>query len=278
MPWRNRPTHIDNMTSNISHVVFIDENGDSSMENIIKSERNGKEPDRSNQFFTITACLFQRSDYAKARDKISAIKQKHWKDGLFDYKGKVKRICFHSSDIRTRKNAFHPTVINFSDFMDDLNKLMTDIKAVIFSSSIDKLTLYRRYSNPHNPYDLCMCFVLERIVLSLSNNDKCIIILEARGKKEDKALLEYLKSLIDNGSYYVSKDYFKKIKGVYFNPKWSKSDNDLKSFCGLEIADLISYPIYKYYVYKVRDRAYEIIEPKIYGYPVINGRGLKFFP
>jgi hypothetical protein len=47
---------------------------------------------------------------------------------------------------------------------------------------------------------------------------------------------------MDNGNYYISPQLLKrKIKGVYFNSKWSKSDKDLKTYFGLELADLCSY-------------------------------------
>ena len=54
-----------------------------------------------------------------------------------------------------------------------------------------------KYSNPFNPYDLSMEFILERFVkFYLKSNDRAAIILESRGKNEDRELLKHIKKNI----------------------------------------------------------------------------------
>lgn len=221
----------------------------------------------------------RKSNFINSKKEIVSLKESHWEDGLYNYKGKLKRVCFHSHEIRKGKDAFSDIIIDKTKFITDLSNYMMNIEVDIFSSTLDKEAYCERYMNPVNPYDLCMNFILERFVkYYLKSDEKAMIILEARGKTEDEKLLNHIKNIIDNGTYYVSSSYFKKIKGVYFNPKWCKEADDKKSYFGLEIADLVSYPIHKFNTKNCKDRAFECIEDKIYGFPKYGGRGIKKFP
>lgn len=279
MGWRNRPTSKSKWPDNVDVIMFIDENGDTSMKNVKRSITEEKELTINNKYFTITGCVIRKENFEKAKNDIIDIKERHWKEGIFKYKDKEKRVCFHSHEIRKGINAFHETVINRSEFMKDISEYMIELKVDIFSSTLDKEAHYKKYLEPDNPYNLCMDFILERLVkFYLNPGETASIVLEARGKKEDRKLLEHVKRVIDNGTRFVSSEYFKKIKGVYFNPKWSKESDDKKSYFGLEIADLISYPIHKYNIKGEKDRAFKAIENKIYGYPNYEGKGIKNFP
>lgn len=279
LSWRNRPKFKRNWPSEIDVIMFVDENGDSSIKNIQKSLKNRKSIEENNKYFTTTGSVIRKENFTQARKDIIKLKEEHWEDGLYEYKDKLKRVCFHSHEIRKGKDAFNANVIDKSKFMKDISEYMLNLQIDIFSATLDKEAHCRKYMDPDNPYNLCMNFILERFVkYYLGDNEKAIIILEARGKKEDSKLLNHIKFLIDNGTQYVSKDYFKKIKGVYFNSKWCKESDEKKSYFGLEIADLVSYPIHKYNTKDNKDRAFECIEDKIYGFPNYKGKGIKTFP
>lgn len=279
MSWRNRPTYKSKWPDGIDVIMFVDENGDSSIKNIKKNLKNGKPIEENNKYFTTTGCVVRKEHFVQAKNDIIKLKENHWENGLYNYKGKLKRVCFHSHEIRKGKDAFNSDVIDKSKFIIDISDYMLNLNIDIFSATLDKESHCRKYIDPDNPYDLCMNFILERFVkYYLDDNEKAIIILEARGQKEDSNLLSHIKKLIDNGTRYVSKDYFKKIKGVYFNPKWCKESDGKKSYFGLEIADLVSYPIHKYNTRENKDRAFECIENKIYGFPKYKGKGIKKFP
>lgn len=279
MSWRNRPTYKRKWPDNIDVIMFIDENGDASIKNIQKNLKNGKPIEENNKYFTTTGSVIRKENFIKSREDIIKLKETHWEGGLYEYKGRLKRVCFHSHEIRKGKDAFNENVIDKTKFMKDISEYMLNLEIDIFSATLDKEAHCRRYIDPDNPYNLCINFILERFVkYYLNENEQAIIILEARGKKEDSKLLNHIKLLIDNGTYFVSKDYFKKIKGVYFNSKWCKESNEKKSYFGLEIADLVSYPIHKYNTKNNKDRAFECIENKIYGFPSYIGKGVKKFP
>ncbi len=276
--WRNRPTTIDYVPEGIDYIISIDESGSSNLKQVLKAKRNGKEPADSEKHFTVTACKISMEKFNQARDMMMEIKHRYWENALFDYKDGPKRVCFHSREIRTRREAFNPGIIDYPSFIADLSEMMKNIPLTLYASHIDKEKHVQQYIHPLSPYDLCMTFVLERIMLDIGANKTCVIILEARGKKDDNELLNFIIQLLDHGSRYCSSTIFSKIKGVYFNPKWSAADDDQKSYWALELADLCAYPIQKYFTYNKKDKAFETLLPKISCYPNIGGKGLKTFP
>lgn len=277
--WRNRPTTIDYIDRNrIDVVINIDESGSANLKQVLKAKRAGVPPVESEKHFTVTACAISMNDFVETRDMVMALKNKYWTDGLYAYKGTQKRVCFHSHEIRGRKEAFSPDIIDHNAFVADLSQLMAAVPMTVYASHIDKERHVNRYLYPDEPYDLCMTFVLERVLRDLLGSQSCVIILESRGKGEDRELLDFIKRLIDHGSRYYSASHFSRIKGVYFNPKWCKRADDKMSYWELELADLCAYPIQKYFVYGTKDLAFQVIAPKLSHYPHYAGKGLKSFP
>ena len=81
--------------------------------------------------------------------------------------------------------------------------------------------------------------------------------------------------LFQNENYSLKNNAVNIINGIWFNPKRTKENNE--TYFGLELADLVSYPIFKYCRSMKQDKAYESIKEKIYNYHH-NGYGLKLFP
>lgn len=276
--WRNRPTNIDNVPATINRIIAIDESGSSSLKHAINSLKTGSTPKENERTFVISACSIYCKDIELIEKKIMDLKFRYWHDGLYNYKGKEKRVCFHSKEIRGRNGAFKLDRTVYDQFEQDLKNTLEKLPIKLFVSHIDKIAHVRKYTKPSSPYDLCMNFILERIVMDLGRNETCIVILESRGKKEDKKLLDVITRIIDKGTSFMSSDKFESIKGVYFNPKWSANDDEKKSYWCLEIADLFVYPFYKHYNYKCEDPSYDALLPKLHKYPNYEGKGLKSFP
>lgn len=277
MGWRNRPKYIENCPQNVDYIMFIDENGDSDLKHVINCKNKSLTPDTANVYFTISGVIINKDNLNSIKENINELKNKYWYEGIHKYGNNNKKVCFHSREIRRREGPFKD--IKYDAFINDLSKFMENIPCSIISSTINKFEHVKKYDNPTEPYDLCLIFILERLVkYYLSDDDSSIIILESRGKKEDKKILEYMKRLLDNGTEYVSKDLFKKIKGIYFNSKWQHCSQNKKTYFGLEIADLYSYPIHKYCKGLGKDRAFKCLEKKIYKYPKYDGCGIKKFP
>lgn len=276
--WKNRPTTIDYISQDINYIVSIDESGTSNLKQVISSAQKGVAPPASEHHFTVTAASIAMNDFDTARNMVMDLKKKYWNNALFTYKGKEKRVCFHSREIRGKRDAFNPEFLDYDAFILDLSNMMQAIPLKLYASHINKVQHVKKYIYPIPPYDLCMTFVLERIIRDMKDGETCIIILESRGKAEDKELLDYIKRLMNHGTNYCPAWAFQRIKGIYFNPKWCAMANDKMSYWELELADLCAYPIQKYFVYDVQDKAFRTLLPKISHYPNYWGKGLKSFP
>lgn len=287
MGWRNRPQFINSCPDESEYIMFVDENGFGELKYIQNCIRKNEEPDPCNIFFTLTGCMIHKDELHTIKRNITSIKNKYWEGGSFLYKDGLRRVCFHSRDIRNRKGPFNLDTTTYNSFIQDLSGFMNLINTEIISVNINKFDLCNRYANPYDPYSLATEYLIERYTKFLikSNSYGCIVI-EKRGSKEDRELLNHLKYVIDNGTgnystTYIKSEQFKKhIKGVYFNTKWSKHHNNLKSYFGLEITDLLSYPIHSYVrsgCTKV-DKSTEITIKKLSNYPNHLGYGLKIFP
>ena len=276
--WRNRPTTIDYIPKTIDYIIGMDESGTSNLKQVQKAKMECIEPVGGEKHFTGTACAIRNDDFETARDMVMKVKYKYWKDALFYYKGSNKRVCFHSREIRGRKEAFNPEIVDYCGFITDSSRMMENIPITLYASHIDKWKHINQYLYLVLPYDLCMTFVLGRIVRDMDANSTAIIVLVSRGRNEDREILEFIKNVLDHGTRFLSADSFRKIQGVYFNPKWCKIAEDQKSYWELELAYLCAYPFYKYFVYGTVDEAYKTLLPKLSNYPNYLGKGLKSFP
>ncbi|MDQ0359764.1 DUF3800 domain-containing protein [Breznakia pachnodae] len=277
--WREKPTVITSCPINITHIAFMDENGNVNMKNVINHIENNVELDLGSSHFCLTSVLINRENLTKIGKEIKFIKTKHWGNkATYLYGNEEKQVCFHSRDIRMQKGPFNQTKINSQKFMNDLNQLMKKLPISITSCCIDKVFLYKIGGNlVKSPYTIAVTKILETLVtVQLKTSDKALIILESRGKKEDCKLLNEVVDLIEFGTSSVSINQFNKIVGVYFNPKRVSKDIHKASatFWGLEIADLCSYPIYKKYRGGQSDTSFLLIERKIHGYPDYLNKGM----
>ena len=124
-------------------------------------------------------------------------------------------------------------------------------------------------------YELALSFIIERAVFFLDDIPgvhEIEIVIERRGKREDKKLDEHFQRLMARGTGYVNAQRFANYKlKISFN---SKKENII----GLQLSDLVAYPIARYVIDPDRaNPAFDLVESKIYR----NGGkryGLKIFP
>ena len=84
-------------------------------------------------------------------------------------------------------------------------------------------------------------------------------IIEKRGKREDATLLAYYNELMDRGTYWVNSARIKR----YFKEFQMKAKKD--NIIGLQIADLIAYPITRHVLdEEAANLAFDIIQKNIY--------------
>ena len=277
--WYQYPQKIKNWNSNIDYVMFVDENGNGSrINNIFKKLNNNIMISNDEKYFTVTGCIFEKNNYSIVRNNIRKLKEKYWQNGFYnDTKHNDSRyVCLHSREIRRHDGPFNDSIINYDSFISDLSEILAKVNCKIISISIN-LEEYIKTGNLENVYEKAFDLLLDRYIYATKNNKKGIIMLESRGKSEDKTLLSHIYDIIHNkGRAKIStKELEEKIIGVYFNPKWYGHSS---TFVGLEIVDLFSYPIHQYVKYKKSNLSFETIKEKIVGYPNFNNKGIKIFP
>jgi len=242
------------------YYLFIDESGDHGLVNL----------DPSFPVFLLCGLLTSDDNYDNTRNAINNLKRKFWAN---------KEVILHSRDIRKCDKEFQ---ILFdldikSVFYSIINDIIKNSKYRIISSAINKTRYIKTYGKLSNDvYELALSFIIERAIFSLDEvNDtekQLEIVIEKRGKKEDKKLDEHFQRLISRGTGYVSADRLKEV-----NIKITFKDKK-ENINGLQLADLVAYPIARYVIDPKRaNPAFDVLLSKIYKK---NGKryGLKIFP
>ena len=241
------------------YYLFLDECGDQNLTSF----------DPLFPVFTLCGVIMSQQQLDEVSDKINKLKREFWGD---------KKIILHSRDIRKCQNGFE---ILFDlgikqQFYKEINDILKEKAYVIVCCSILKEPYIRQYGRLNDVYGLSLSYIMERTVFYLDGLKKDNIhlktIVECRGKKEDKALLDYYNKICDVGPYWVTsqrlKNYFKEFEMRL------KSDN----LIGLQIADLIAYPITRHVLDEnAVNLAFDIIKDNIYQ---SEGKlyGMKVFP
>lgn len=244
----------------MKYFLFIDESGDHGLINI----------DKNFPVFVLCGVLFSEESYSKLTSEMLSIKEQFWKG---------KKVIFHSRDIRKCEKEFQ---ILFNQdlkrqFYSKINKMILDNDYTVFASAINKDKHIKKYGKlAQNVYEISLSFVIERVIFAMddknASSEPLMIIIEKRGKAEDNDLKDYFNKLLQRGTGYIDRyrldkhnleiDFRNKIDGVN----------------GLQIADLLAYPIARYIIDKDRaNPAFDILEGKFY---MKKGKnyGLKEFP
>ncbi|MEK3851186.1 DUF3800 domain-containing protein [Paenibacillus sp. FSL R7-0340] len=279
--WKSRPKIIEYWPDGVDYVMGMDESGTADLVSISRKMNTGKEHeiDFTMKDFTLTGVIVDKNRYDELKKAVNAVKFKYWENGLSEYKGVPKRVCFHSRDIRKKSAPFN--TLDPVLFTTSITEMIQAVDAKIISCHIDKLAHYKKYTTPIHPYHLSAQFILERFCNGLNEGGMTgIVMLESRGKKEDQFVLDYIVKIIEEGTNANSPRHFRNIAGVYFNPKWWENDNSQSSFVILEYADLVCFPIHKQHRggdLSKGNPSYDIVEKKLYKYPRHNGWGLKIW-
>lgn len=231
------------------YYLFIDECGDHNLDNY----------DPTFPIFTLCGILVSQ----KALN--SLIKEfKQLKNDVFG----TDTIVIHSSDIRKRRKAF--SALNDDGlrvkFLAGIEQILNRHgEYVIVSCTILKAQLIKFCvrGEEADVYGLCLSYLIERGIFCVDNkengNGRISIVVERRGKKEDKQLLNYYNGLRNRGTKWVKPERLRdRIADFSFS---YKKDNII----GLQIADLVAYPITRHILYPERpNRSYETIMDNVF--------------
>ena len=241
------------------YYLFLDECGDQNLSNF----------DPSFPVFTLCGVIMSQTQLDVITEKVEALKQKFWGE---------RKIILHSRDIRKCQNGFEI----FFDldmkqcFYESINQILKEKVYVIVCCSILKEDYIRQYGRLNDVYGQSLSYIMERTVFYLDSLAKDSInlttIVECRGKKEDKSLLDYYNKVSDRGTYWVRPD---RIRRYFKEFEMRRKSEDL---VGLQIADLVAYPITRHVLDEnAVNLAYDILKDNIYQK---DGKlyGMKVFP
>jgi hypothetical protein len=244
----------------MKYYLYIDESGDHGLTTL----------NQDFPVFLLCGVIISATDYEEIRKSLNVIKRTLWGN---------KEVIFHSRDIRKCEKEF--SVLFDMDkkkwFYDTLNNTIQSHNYAVIASAIQKDKYIKRFGLLSNDvYELALSFIIERAVFYLDDivdaDKELEIIIEKRGKKEDRKLEEHFQRLIARGTGFVSPQRLNHYKlKIDFK---SKKEN----INGLQLADLIAYPIARYVIDPGRaNPAFDQVEPKIYSK---KGKryGLKIFP
>ena len=242
-----------------NYVLYLDECGDQNLSSF----------DPQFPIFTLCGVVVSEEQDALLADRINSLKRDSWNN---------TNIILHSRDIRKCQNGFE-VLFDLEvkkRFIESVNAILGDDIYIIICCAILKESYIRQYGKLNDVYGLSLSYIMERVVFYLDSvgrdNIELRTVIERRGKKEDKSLLNYYNQLLDRGTYWVNGErmrrYFKR-----FDMRW-KSEN----IVGLQVADLVAYPITRHVLNPNGvNLAYDVLKKNIYQ---VDGKmyGMKVFP
>jgi hypothetical protein len=240
--------------------MFVDESGEASM----------KGEDVNYNVFVLCGVLFSEKSYEEFKIKFNDLKTKFFND---------TKVILHSSKIRKQAGVFKILIDEDTRraFFEDLNKIILSSNFQIISCIIDKPRYKLKYPLRDTAYEESLKFMCERSVFCLRKEDsvsKLIVCLEKRGS-QDSIIRNYYTKFISDGTGQMSSFEMRKCaKKLEFR---DKKDN----INGLQLADLIAYPIGKQHLDPVKGhQSFEVFKCKFYKSNTgdINRFGLKKFP
>ena len=242
-----------------NYVLYLDECGDQNLSSF----------DPQFPIFTLCGVVVSEEQDELLADRINSLKIDIWNN---------TNIILHSRDIRKCQNGFEVLfdLEMKKRFIESVNDILGDDIYIIICCAILKEPYIRQYGKLNDVYGLSLSYIMERVVFYLDsvgkNNIELRTVIERRGKKEDKSLLNYYNQLLDRGTYWVNGErmrrYFKR-----FDMRW-KSEN----IVGLQVADLVAYPITRHVLNPDGvNLSYDVLKKNIYQ---VDGKmyGMKVFP
>ena len=180
-----------------------------------------------------------------------------------------KEVVIHSVDIRKWRGPF--SVLADRElrerFFSGIERILSRTEAyVIVSCTIlkEQLSKFCVRGEENDVYGLSLSYLIERSIFcvdNLKNDDvpEISVVVERRGKKEDNQLLNYYNGLRNWGTKWVTAERLRARIGD-FGFK-NKKDNII----GLQIADLIAYPVTIHLLHPDRyNPSYEAVRQNIF--------------
>lgn len=231
------------------YILYIDECGD----------HNLKRYDPNFPIFTLCGVLVPVKKLNRLNEAFNKLKQETFQ---------TKDVIIHSVDLRKWQGDFK--ILRDRELR---TKFLEGITAILSQEGIytivsctllkEQMTKFCVRGEEEDVYGLSLAYLIERSIFCVDNdesaNPKISIVVERRGKKEDKKLLDYYNGLRNNGTKWVDSSRLQsRITNFNFRAKQ-------ENIIGLQIADLLAYPITTHFLYPERSNpAYDAFKKNIF--------------
>jgi hypothetical protein len=221
-------------------IVYLDETGDHSLDSI----------DEDYPVFALVFMVADVDEYcSRIVPAVTALKLRH-----FGHDG----VILHSSDIRRQRGDFAVLRVpsNREAFMVDAEQMIADLPCEIIAVVIRKKLHKSRYGSiSKNPYELAVEYGMERLnsYLAESGQTDLVMIAEARGKAEDDSLRVAFFNLMQKGTAYHS------FRHLNITLHFVRKERNV---AGLQVADLLAYPIGRYAISHKATRPWVTVRSK----------------
>lgn len=194
------------------------------------------------RFLCLTGVILEL-DYVRTvlQQQLEALKEKYF-DSHPD-----EPIVFHRKELMYRKFPFHALANGEVEkaFNTEYLNLLTTWDYSVIGVIIDKQEHNIKYSETwkYDPYHYCQEILLDRFCLFLkSKNAVGDVMIESRGGSEDMRLKKSFRSLIDNGTNFLTSEEIQK----HITSKELKVKVKGANVAGLQLADLLAHAVRRY--------------------------------
>lgn len=213
------------------YILGIDETGTTSnfKKRIDRIKIKGKALDQGEANFILVLIKMEEINYVNFKNDISKLKIKY----------KIpNNLELHAIDIFGNKHEFKKiftTKKMFLNFLNDLKNILETNNFRFYYSTVDVEKHILKYSDPWDPYQLSIEYILERVMQDVGDKEYKIFI-EGRGYKED---LESQKTILTE--LITNNNLNKKNININFVNKKQQNYSNI-----VELADFIAYLLRQY--------------------------------
>lgn len=237
------------------YVIYGDESGDPSPKTVCKEY----------SVFALAFCVFSKHEYINEVTK-------YVKEFKFAFWGHDMTVL-HSRKIRKQIEDFYFLQNRNlrALFMTRLTNCIESCPFTIISSAIDKAMLHEAPVDRTSLYDFCLEHCVEKVYQFLyekkQSHKLTHIIIESRMPEENRNLGRTFCQILEKHKD-LQQQY--PVKLIFAD----KRVNNI----GLQLADLIAYPIGRYVLNpKEKNLAFEVVKKKLFKYPEYLDTGLEIF-
>ena len=209
------------------------------------------------RYLSLTGVIFDLGYHEQVAARwVARLKDKH-----FPPLASGKPLILHRKELVNRNWPFDALRDPGKEeaFNHDLLLLLEKLEYVVITATIDKLEHVNQYSVwRHHPYHYCQEVIIERYAMWLNRRDaKGDIFAESRGRREDFQLKKAARYIYHHGTGFLNREACQRALPGEDIKLYRKREN----IAGLQIADLIAHPSFKWMMARKAKQAM----PKTFG-------------